>query len=239
MPRQRITSPQVKEGPTYSQAMRAGNLLFVSGEGQFLYDASSTFLTGKMDEPAAKDIRCGRLTARQLWRLKEMIARSGLAREPTRSPVAVPQTAAVQVAFYLRSVNLRRVAACWWSAEQLSSTRPAEEKGEWALARDIRDFLAACPAGAFEGTFFVYAQVLNRPMPREELAKLPEWPVAGVNLLTGFQPGALPVSGEQLKAVREALAKTDTYRFQQFVGCQVTLIPLVKDARETVFGPGR
>ena len=32
MPRQRVLSPQVKEGPTYSQAMRAGTLLFVSGQ---------------------------------------------------------------------------------------------------------------------------------------------------------------------------------------------------------------
>lgn len=32
MPRERILSPNVKEGPAYSQAMKAGDLLFLSGQ---------------------------------------------------------------------------------------------------------------------------------------------------------------------------------------------------------------
>ncbi len=32
MPRERILSPRVKEGPAYSQAMKAGDLLFLSGQ---------------------------------------------------------------------------------------------------------------------------------------------------------------------------------------------------------------
>ena len=97
------------------------------------------------------------------------------------------------------------------------------------LLRAVRDIVAGAASGPYQGGFCVAGEYRN--MPVDALRRLPAWPVADVNLASRRIGEVL--SDEQLPAVREALAKTNTYDVSTpnfNIARRVWLVPHVSEA---------
>jgi hypothetical protein len=219
----------------YSQAAGAPSLL-VTGTGEFVYDAASTYFTGKQGDSPAVAFRQGRLTAQQLWKLREMIADSGVARLPATGSVTQGATKpGVQVTFYLRSGSKVRASVAFWRTAELGAEKRPSDNAELALALAIRDFLAARPARPYEGPLALHAE-RELAYDRSRIGNLPEWPISGVDLLIVSSTGAVRLEAKELKAVREALAENSMFQHRKHFAFRVFLVPWLKEARELYYG---
>ena len=117
---------------------------------------------------------------------------------------------------------------------------PAGLSAELKLVATLRDALRAAPSAPYQGPMalhIAYNPPALRGKPRAQIQKLPEFPVAGVNLLdSAARTGGILLDEKQLKRARAALAKTHLYKYHKYAGCQVVLAPYVEDAVRLYYG---
>lgn len=211
--------------------------LLVSGDGGFVYDAASPYFTGKMEDAPRVEFRQGRLNPAQVWKLKEMIARSGVVRRPSAGSFGLPtrRRSAIHVSFYARSGNSMRTSLCSWSLEGLRRGKRASGDAELSLAVAVRDFIASCAAKPYKGPVAVHAE-RDITRNRSDIAKLPDWPIPGIDLRTAGTGAGIELGKKELKMVRGALAKTNMYKYGRYYAYRVFLVPALKDARDLLHG---
>ncbi len=217
--------------------------LFIEADGRFVYDARSFLFTPKPRLPGL--YRQGRLPGERLLALKEKVAASGLARGPSGGAVSGRSADELLMSFYLRSGQLRRTFITRFHVGRIRPGKkpPAGMTREEKLAASLRDVVAACPHAPYEGPMAVHT-IYNPPAirgkPRQHIQKLPDWPVAGVNIRhTAARQEGIRVDGKQLQRVRAALAKTSLYKYSRYGALQVLLAPYVEDAVRLYYGPAR
>ena len=213
--------------------------LLVNGDGHFIYDAGSPYFTGELKLDPRPNWRQGRLDQEKLWRLREMIARSGVAKLPvaTRAGYTSTTGSGVEVAFYVRDANLRRISVTFWPMAHLRRKNRTRGTAEIELAVAIRDLIASSPSQDYTGPLALFVEHIA--MPRQEVQKLPDWPVAGVDIRKAMSPGAVRLNGETLEKVRQALARGNTYKYIRHAACRVWLVPYVEEAMKLYYGTGR
>jgi len=217
--------------------------LLVGGDGQFTYDAGSPYFTGELRRNPQPNWRQGRLDKNRLWRLREMIARSGVARLPasTRAKYpssTVPNRSGVEVALYVRDANIRRLSVSFWHMVNLRRKERTRGGAEIELAVAIRDLIASSPSRDYSGPLALFAERISS-MPRQEIQKLPDWPVAEVDIRRAVVPGAVRVNGKCLEKVRQTLARGTEYKYSKYVACRVWLVPYDREAMKLYYGSGR
>jgi len=208
--------------------------LYVQSDGWFLYDAASCLFTGQA--ALGGDWRCGRMPAHAGLDLKRTIADSRVLRESSEGLSAgTGPGGPIHVSFYLRAGRKRTTLRTSWEASRLRPGKPpAAAAADLKLALALRQAVLACPAEAYDGPMAlhtIYNPAALRGRRRKQIQKLPEWPVAGVNLLDpAARLGGIRVEGKLLRQVRAALAKTNLYRYHKYAACQVLLAPHVEAA---------
>jgi len=216
--------------------------LFLRGSGEFVYDARSPCFAGKMEPLPRHDYRQGRLTPEELWQLKETIAATGATARPAAAVVlhSVTQGGGIEVAFYLRSGGKRRTTVDFWPAKQLGAAKAAAlpAGSDVRAAREICEFVKARPARPYSGPVVLFAERILY-MPRQEVQKLPEWKLAGVDIRLGMGQAGLEVAKKLLPQVRQALDRRREYRYSKYAAVTVSLIPRLPDAHALYYGAAR
>ena len=214
--------------------------LHVKGDGSFIYAPAAFTSPTKAGTTRPTEWRRGRLAASQLWQLKKAIRDGAGAGLPQMDANA--RVTGVEVALYLRSGSRWRVSQLLWTAEALdpSPKRRGEADSNQRFLAFIRGALSAVASEPCQGRWCLHGEYAGA-MRREEVAKLPDWPIAGVTIQTALAQGGVRLEEKQLKQVRALLSseKGNVYKFAQFAACRVRLVPYIKEALEIHYGPGR
>jgi hypothetical protein len=217
-----------------------GPWLFIEADGRFVYDAKSPLLGGKAGLDG--DYRQGTLAALKLMGLKQAIAASGLAIGPSGNRPAHYISGMAQVTLYFRAGQSMRSFVVMSDVKQMRPARkaPAGLPAELKLVATLRDAVRAAPSAPYQGPMALhvaYNPPALRGKPRAQIQKLPEFPLAGVNLLdSAARTGGIRLDDKQLKRARAALAKTKLYRYHKYAGCQVVIAPYIDDAVRLYYG---
>ena len=216
--------------------------LFIRADGRFVYDTGSFVFTGKDEAPKSDTCRQGQLTIHQLWALKQKIKAALSGRPAGAKRMTAVKSGWAQVTFLARSGRSQRTVQAVWDP---AAFRPGRKPGAGAgddvkLATALRDFIAQCPAKAYDGPMALHMNFNPAASRRLSLAnrrKLPAFPVGTVNILDArARAGGLPLNEKELKAARKALGKTAVYRYSTSIPIEVILAPYVAEAAEIIYG---
>ncbi len=214
--------------------------LFIEAYGSFVYDARSPLVGGKV--AAVGDWRQGRLPAETLLALKRQIAASGLAVGPSSNRLPRYVSGQAQMMLYFRAGQSMRIFVEVLDVKHMDSKAPPPNAPiEAKLLATLSRAVGSAPWQTYSGTMglhiFYNPPAIRGKMSRAAIGKLPDFPVAGINLLDArTRQGGIPLGSKDLKRVRAALAKTDIYKYHKFAACQVVLAPHVEKAVGLYYG---
>ena len=229
-----------RRGPGRTYHPPGAPWLLIRWDGTYLIDVNSPLLIGKSASSPTGDWRTGKLHRKELSAVKAVIAKSGLAK--MRYATRNPSTAAIQMTCYVRSGSRTSLWVGKFVPKNLDPKRKPQSKPrlDTKLAVTLRNILAKRASKPYEGPLALRIHTSTtlkvKRYTRGELGDLPEWPVEAIKLtdVRGRMRG-IPLKGEQLKAVRAALAKTDIYKASKYSPCQVFLAPYDDQAAKIMY----